>query len=133
MVSYSRISRCLPNVNFFTGTLEGILPVSWDYRFWLCVFVMCHACLERIYTQFSECMELLARNRRDIWNLTDCKKTWTQSHLVRERTLNHLAKLFGDSSPIAVTYWVWCYLFCIILRRRELSVWMILLKCWKWS
>ena len=36
--------------------------------------------------------EFLARSRREIWS--DCNWTWTQNHLVRKRTLNHLAKLF---------------------------------------
>ena len=37
--------------------------------------------------------ELLARNRRDIWNLSDCNGTRTHKLLVRKRTLNHLNKL----------------------------------------
>ena len=37
--------------------------------------------------------ELLARSRREIWSLSDCNWTQTQNHLVRKRTLNHLAKL----------------------------------------
>ena len=37
--------------------------------------------------------ELLARNRREIWSLSDCNETRTHNHLVRKRTLNHLAKL----------------------------------------
>ena len=37
--------------------------------------------------------ELLARSRRKIWRLSDCNWTWTQNHLVRKRTLNHLVKL----------------------------------------
>ena len=37
--------------------------------------------------------ELLARNRRDIWNLSEYNETRTHNHLVRKQTLNHLAKL----------------------------------------
>ena len=37
--------------------------------------------------------ELLARGRREIRSLSDCNQTRTQKHLVRKRTLNHLAKL----------------------------------------
>ena len=47
------------------------------------------------FTLYS-CMnvkELLARVRREIWRLNDCNWTQTQNHLVRKRTLNHLAKL----------------------------------------
>ena len=36
--------------------------------------------------------ELLARSRREIWSLSDCNWTRTHNHLVRKRTLNHLAK-----------------------------------------
>ena len=31
--------------------------------------------------------ELLPRNRREIWRLSDCNWTWTQSHLVRKWTI----------------------------------------------
>ena len=37
--------------------------------------------------------ELLARNRRNIFSFCDCKKTRTQNHLFRKKTLSHLAKL----------------------------------------
>ena len=37
--------------------------------------------------------ELIARNRCDIWNLSDCNGTRTHNYLARKRTLNHLAKL----------------------------------------
>ena len=36
--------------------------------------------------------ELLARSRRHIWRLSHCKGTRNYNHLVRKRTLNHLAK-----------------------------------------
>ena len=37
--------------------------------------------------------ELLVWSRHKIWSLSDCNGTRTQSHLVRKRTLNHLASL----------------------------------------
>ena len=37
--------------------------------------------------------ELLARCKREIWSLSDCNWTGTHNHLVRKRTLKHLAKL----------------------------------------
>ena len=45
------------------------------------------------YTLYSSLnvKELLARSRRDIWRLSDCNGTRTYNHLVRKRTLNHLA------------------------------------------
>ena len=48
--------------------------------------------------------ELLARNRRDIWRLSDCNWTRTHNHLVRKRTLNHLAKLTKWLSWVVSTY-----------------------------
>ena len=37
--------------------------------------------------------ELLARNRREIWSLSEFNGTRTHKHLVRKRTLDHLAKM----------------------------------------
>ena len=37
--------------------------------------------------------ELLAWSRHEIWSLSDCNWSRTQNHLLRKRTLNHLAKL----------------------------------------
>ena len=37
--------------------------------------------------------ELLARNKRKIWSLSDRNGTRTHNHLVRKWTLNHLTKL----------------------------------------
>ena len=48
--------------------------------------------------------ELLARNRRDVWSLSDCNGTRTHNHLVCKRTLNHLAKLTKWLSWVANTY-----------------------------
>ena len=38
--------------------------------------------------------ENFARNRRKIWKLSDCSWSQTHNHLVRQRALNHLAKLW---------------------------------------
>ena len=61
-----------------------------------CMFLSCyvrvsewiHTC--RPATLFKE---LLARCKREIWSLSDCNWTGTHNHLVRKRTLKHLAKL----------------------------------------
>ena len=47
--------------------------------------------------------ELLAPNRRDIWNLTHCNEIRTHSQLVRKRTLNHLVKLIKWLSWVVST------------------------------
>ena len=48
--------------------------------------------------------EILARSRRDIWRLSDCNGTRIHNHLVRQRTLNHLAKLAKWFSCAVSTY-----------------------------
>ena len=45
---------------------------------------------------FYSCLnvkELLAQSRHKIWRLSDCNWIRTQNHLVRKRTLNHLASV----------------------------------------
>ena len=48
--------------------------------------------------------ELLTRSRRQIWRLSDCNWTRTQNHLVRKRTLNHLAKLESSCSQLTLIF-----------------------------
>ena len=50
--------------------------------------------------------EVLARNRHEIWSLSDSNWTRTQNHLVRKRTLNHweilidsLERYWGSEVP----------------------------------
>ena len=46
--------------------------------------------------------ELFARNRRDIWSLSDSNGIRTHKDLVRKRTLNHLAKLASLAKWLSV-------------------------------
>ena len=46
--------------------------------------------------------EFFARDRRDIWSLSDSNGIPTQIHLVRKRTKKYLAKLANDSSVLWV-------------------------------
>ena len=48
--------------------------------------------------------ELLARSRRKIWSLSDCKLAWTQHDLVCLWTFNHLAQLTKLLSCVLSTY-----------------------------
>ena len=81
--------------------------------------------------------ELLARNRRHIWRLNDCNGTRTHNHLVRKRTLNHLAKL-----AIWLNGWMFVYelsgcgfesrcshsyLPCLFYRQDINSFWVLLI------
>ena len=48
--------------------------------------------------------ELLARNRRKIWSLSDCNCNRTHNHLVCKWKLNHLAKLAKWLGCVVRTY-----------------------------
>ena len=48
--------------------------------------------------------KLLAQNRNNIWSSSDCNGTQTRIHLVRKRTLNHLANLTKSLSWVLNTY-----------------------------
>ena len=64
--------------------------------------------------------ELLAQNRRDIWNLSDCKETRTHNQLFRKRTLNHLVKLTRWLSWVVSTISVRCiWLYLLIVSRTH--------------
>ena len=49
--------------------------------------------------------ELLARNRHEIWSLSDCNRTWMYNHLVHKQTLNYLTKLAKWLSCVVSTYY----------------------------
>ena len=48
--------------------------------------------------------ELLARNKRDIWILSDSNRIRTHNHLICKRTLNHLTKLAKWLSCVVTTF-----------------------------
>ena len=52
--------------------------------------------------------ECLAQSRRHIWSLTDSNRIQTLNHLVRKRTLNHLAKLAKWLS-VWINGWMFVY------------------------
>ena len=51
--------------------------------------------------------ELIARNRRDIWSLSDYNGARTHNQLVCKPTLNHLAKLAKGLSVRLRIKWLW--------------------------
>ena len=58
--------------------------------------LLCHAFQnETTLYRWLDVKELLASKRRDIWSVSDNNGIRTHNHLVRKRTLNHLAKLTG--------------------------------------
>ena len=68
--------------------------------------------------------ELLARNRCDIWSLSDSNRIQTLNHLVFEWTLSHLAKLtwFGDHFKLGGCAFRsrWCYLKYVVVYKKRL-------------
>ena len=54
-------------------------------------------CSYHVTYELPKCQGLFARNRYDIRSLSDCNGTRTHNHLVRNQTLNHLAKLVDCS------------------------------------
>ena len=61
---------------------------------WQCVIMFCTSF--RVNPHSIICLnvkELLAESRRHIWSLSDSNMIRIHNHLVRKRTLNHLAKL----------------------------------------
>ena len=55
-------------------------------------------------TRVANVKEILVRNRCDVWSLSDSNGIRSHNHLVRERTLNHLAKLAGLAKWLSVLY-----------------------------
>ena len=72
---------------------------------------------------FLNVKDLLARSRRHISRLSDCNGTRTHNHLIRKRTLNHLAKLAKRLSCAVSTYLYGAF-DCIFLS--------ILVRVWQW-
>ena len=65
--------------------------------------------------------EFLTRSRHKIWTLSDCNWTRTHNHLLRKRTLNHLAKLAILEIWLSIRLWtkwlwVWVQLQCSSTR-----------------
>ena len=73
---------------------------------WLYAIIMSHTCF-RMNPHSIVCLnvkELFARNRHDIWSLSDSNGIRTHNHLVRKRKLNHLAKLVKWLSCVVSAY-----------------------------
>ena len=73
---------------------------------------------------FLNVKELLVRNRRDIWSLSNSSRIQTHNHLVCKRTLNHLAKLAKWLSCIVSNYLYGAF-YCIFLSCHvRVSEWI---------
>ena len=90
-----------------TGALSGLLismleKLNWFHSTDVITLVILIVCSYHVtyvfqsgFTLYScvDVKELFARNRCEIWSLSDCNWSRICNHLVCKRTLNHLAKL----------------------------------------
>ena len=67
--------------------------------------------------------ELLAGNRRDIWSSSNCNGTRTYNHLVRKRTLNHLAKMVKLLSYVVSAYLYGAFDCMLLSCHVRISEW----------
>ena len=93
------------------------LPV---WSIWLYVLIISRTCFRvNPHSTLYSCLnlkELLAQNRHEIWTLSDWNCSWTYNHLVRKRTLNHLAKLAKMIELCCEKLSVWCiWLYVLIV------------------
>ena len=63
---------------------------------------------------------LLSQSRRHIWSLTDSNRIRTHDHLVRKRTINHLAKVVELCHEYLSVRCIWLYV--IIMSRTSFRV-----------
>ena len=94
----------LPKVSFFPKWYWG--NKKDHFRVWLYVTIMSRTSF-RVNLHSKVCLnveELLAGNRRHIWSFSDSNEIRTHNHLVRKRTLNHLA-----CWPVWPNGWVFVY------------------------
>ena len=91
---------------------------------WLYVIIMSHTSF-RVNPHSIVCLnvkELLARSRRHIWSLSDSNVIRTHNHLVRKRTLNHLADCPNDWAVfwVLLVRSIWLYVY--IMSRTSVRV-----------
>ena len=60
--------------------------------------------------------KILARNRRDIWSLSDKNRIQTHNHLARKRTLNHLVSFAKWLSVRLRAKWLWVWILLLSLH-----------------
>ena len=92
---------------FFNFILKEILYLEYHSHLTVCSYHFTYALQSE--STLCSCLnvkELLARNRCDIWSLSDSNGGRTHKHLVHKWRLNHLAELavsFSQTNPVAAT------------------------------
>ena len=122
-LDFCRISYCKPRI-WKRHTLKY-------FKKKLIFFIVCSSHVTYAFQSESKlysCLnvkKLLARNRREIWSLSDYNWTRTQNHLVRKRTLNHLVKLAKWLSCVCMymyVLYIYIYLICIHIYLKRIYV-----------
>ena len=105
-----------PRTTYFLNehsTIWPNWPNDWAVPWVLICTVHLNVCCYHVTYEFESestlysCVnvkEPLARRRHHIWRLSDCNGTRNHNHLVRKRTLNHLAKLAKWLSCVVSTF-----------------------------
>ena len=99
-----------------------------------CVFLSCHI---RVQGKSSLCnwlnvKKLLAKNKRNIWNLSDCNRIRAHNHLVCKQTFNHFFQLAKWLSCVVRSYLYGAPTVClyhVIYTRLEWIYTLCLPKC----
>ena len=105
----SVVIQSIGTINYpinWNNKYKSAVKCNWFINYWLIendelVIRLTVCCYHVTYayhleSKLNSCLnvkKLLARKRRDIWNLSDRNGIWTHNHLLCKRTLNHLAKL----------------------------------------
>ena len=74
-------------------------------------------------------MEVQTQNTRDIWSLSECNGSRTHNHLVRQRTLNNLAKLKKWLNWIVCTYLYGSFDCVFFSFQVRISEWIAIHFC----
>ena len=103
---------------------------SWKYQGKLTIQTVCYYYVMYAFQSEStlySCLnikELLARNKRDIWSLSDSNGIRTHNHLVGKRTLNQLGKPAKWSSCVVSTYWYGAFDCMVLSCHVRVSEWI---------
>ena len=101
---------------------------------WLHVIIMSRTSF-RVNPHSIVCVnvkELLARSRCHNWSLSDSQEVRTHNHLVRKRTLNHLAKLAKWLSCVVNSYLYGAFDSMLLSCHVKMTEWLSVRLRTKW-
>ena len=107
---------------------HGVTGVTYLYDAFDRMLLACHVRVSEWIYSCLNAKELLARNMRHIWSLGDCNGIRNHNHLVRKRTLVHLAKLAKWSSCAVSTYLYGAFDCMLLSCHVRVSEWIYTLS-----